>query len=82
MILAQEYTTLESYQEGNNLAHETLVGVDGYTSEKYADEKGTLTINGTYLLFLLPKFETELTSAGFVFTEFDESIIFKAEEIE
>lgn len=78
MIEAKEFKTLKEYQEANKLAHETLIGVEGYNSESYASEQGLLTVNDTYLLVLVTQFEKELSKV-FDFNKFDEKIIKQGE---
>jgi hypothetical protein len=79
---AIEYTTINEYQTANNLAHNTLKGLENYTSNDYADvDQGILTITNTYLLICVDKFEEQLNEVGLIFTEFNKDVIFKEEMI-
>lgn len=62
------YETIEQWDKANQLAHETLIKVEGYTSEKYS-EKPLMTIDDKFLLPELEQFAKALK--GFNFVEFD-----------
>ncbi len=64
------FETLKEWEDANKLAHDTLVKVEGYTSEKYS-ENPFMTNDDKYLLPELEKFSKELKVFNFV--EFDES---------
>lgn len=66
------YETIEQWDKANQLAHETLIKVEGYTSEKYS-ENPLMTNDNKYLLPELEQFANELK--GFNFVELDLSTI-------
>ena len=80
MIKAIEYKTLKEYKEANLKAHNLLKDLDGYNSPMYASETPIESINGTYLLPLLVKFEKELKKGVFIFNNFEKSYIKVNEE--
>ena len=60
------FETLKEWEDANKLAHETLIKVEGYTSEKYS-ENPLITNDDKYLLPELEQFSKELKVFNFVY---------------
>ena len=70
----QKYNTLIEFEEADNLAHETLKVLNGYTSNAYSLSP-IITTDNKFILVELKGFESELLEAGFEFVTLDKSII-------
>ena len=55
-----ELNTIKEYNEANANCHNILKDVNGYNSQRYASIKPIESINNTYLLPLIDKFEEHL----------------------
>jgi len=70
----QIYNTLIEFKEADNLAHETLKGLNGYNSNAYSINP-IITTDNKFILVELKGFESELKESGFEFVNLDKSII-------
>ena len=70
------YNTLNDWNEGNNLAHDTLKNLDGYNSGKYSAGP-LITIDDKFMLPELEQFANELKNVGFNFIELDIQLLNK-----
>ena len=70
----QIYNTLIEFKEADNLAHETLKVLNGYTSNAYSLNP-IITTENRYVLIELKGFESELKNVGFNFVTLNKSII-------